>query len=34
MKTNNIELTDEQFQQAMLQQLFQMIEGLEQEVCL
>lgn len=32
MANNNIELGDAEFQQAMLQQLFQMMEALEQQV--
>ncbi|TYZ60436.1 hypothetical protein PybrP1_009386 [[Pythium] brassicae (nom. inval.)] len=32
MKTNGIELEDAQFKQALMQQLFQMMEALEQEV--
>jgi hypothetical protein len=32
MKSNNIELDDNQFKQALMQQLYQMMEALEQEV--
>lgn len=32
MQANNIELDDAQFKQALMQQLFQMMEALEQEV--
>lgn len=32
MKSNNIELGETEFQQALLQQLFQMMEALEQQV--